>query len=70
MRSLTLTTAATASISDVIPDGGIAAVAVDSDDGTVYVAHERVDPDGEQGVKVEIVALKSGPGGRYDGDVS
>ena len=68
MRSLTLTSAATACVADIVPGGRIGAVAVDPDDGTVYVAHEREDDEG--GVRVEVLALKTGLGGRYDGDVS
>lgn len=68
MRSLTLTTIASASTADLVPGGSIGAVAIDPDDGTVYVAHEQVEEEG--GVRVEVLAFKAGLGARYEGDVS
>lgn len=68
MRSLTLTEASIASTSNIIPEGSIGAVAVDPEDGTLYVAHERSGEEG--GVEVEVLAMKAGPGGTHDGEVS
>lgn len=66
MRSLTLTRAQTAAVSD---NGGskAGAMAVDPERGVLYVALERK---GDIGLEVDIVTLTPGPDGAYIREVS